>query len=159
MRVLIVSDSHGRTDHLKKAVALVKPERMLHLGDAEGQEDYIASFCGCPLDIVKGNCDYMSRLPAQKVIPLGKHRIFMAHGHLHYVKGGLQEIESCAKDAGADVVLYGHTHLPELVYEPDGMVVVNPGSISYPRQEGRKPCYAVLDVDEEGEFRFSLCQL
>ncbi len=159
MRVLIASDTHGKTDYLKKAVSIVKPEMLLHLGDAEGQESYIESFCNCPLHIVRGNCDYRSPLPEHIVLPLGKHTIFMAHGHLHYVRGGLSEIENTARDAGADVVLYGHTHIPELVYEPDGMIVVNPGSISYPRQEGRKCSYAVLNVDEEGEYRFALCYL
>jgi len=27
-------------------------DRMIHLGDAEGYEDYIAELAGCPLDIV-----------------------------------------------------------------------------------------------------------
>ena len=44
---------------------------MIHLGDAEGYEDYIGELCGCPLEIVAGNNDFFSSLPREKEIMAG----------------------------------------------------------------------------------------
>ena len=43
MKVLIVSDTHGKHKNLEKVLDLVRPiDLMIHLGDAQGHEDYIA---------------------------------------------------------------------------------------------------------------------
>ena len=68
---------------------------------------------------------------------------------------GTQMLVEAAKEKGADVVFYGHTHVPELTYEDD-ITIVNPGSISYPRQDGRHPSYVVIDVDSQGDLHFNL---
>ena len=50
--------------------------------------------------------------------------------------------------------MYGHTHKP--VVDREGSVIaVNPGSLSYPRQEGRRPSYIIMEAEEE-EVRFSI---
>ena len=55
MRVLIVSDTHKKHENLITIMEKERPfDRMIHLGDAEGYEDYIAELAGCPLDIVAG---------------------------------------------------------------------------------------------------------
>ena len=60
MRVLIVSDTHKKHENLITIMEKERPfDRMIHLGDAEGYEDYIAELAGCPLDIVAGNNDFM----------------------------------------------------------------------------------------------------
>ena len=53
--------------------------------------------------------------------------------------------EAAARNCQA--VLFGHTHKP-VVEEQNGIVAVNPGSLSYPRQEGRKPSYAVMEIQQ-----------
>ena len=59
MRVLIVSDTHKKHENLITIMEKERPfDRMIHLGDAEGYEDYIAELAGCPLDIVAGNNDF-----------------------------------------------------------------------------------------------------
>ena len=48
-------------------------------------------------------------------------------------------------------MLFGHTHRP--VAEKRGNLwIVNPGSLTYPRQMGRKPSYAMLTINEEHEL-------
>ncbi|OUP01231.1 YfcE family phosphodiesterase, partial [Drancourtella sp. An210] len=32
------------------------------------------------------------------------------------------------------------------------MAVMNPGSLTYPRQEGRLPSYIILEIDENGKI-------
>ena len=58
-------------------------------------------------------------------------------------------------DRRADVVMFGHTHRPCLE-ESGGIVVLNPGSISYPRQEGRAATYMTIELDEDGRMAFQL---
>lgn len=60
-----------------------------------------------------------------------------------------------AADRKLDIVMFGHTHRP--CYEvQDGIVVLNPGSLSYPRQEGRRPSYMMMELNERGEAQFEL---
>ena len=42
MKILIVSDTHGREENLRKALEKTGPiDRLIHLGDVEGSEEYI----------------------------------------------------------------------------------------------------------------------
>ena len=42
MKILIVSDTHGRLENLERVIEMTKPiDALIHLGDVEGQEDYI----------------------------------------------------------------------------------------------------------------------
>ena len=54
-----------------------------------------------------------------------------------------------AKARGADIVMYGHTHRPAYSDE-EGLITLNPGSIAYPRQSGRKATYMIMEIDEDG---------
>ena len=59
MRVLVISDTHKKHENLKVVLERVSPvDLVIHLGDAEGYEDYIGELCGCPLEIVAGNNDF-----------------------------------------------------------------------------------------------------
>ena len=152
MKVLIVSDTHKSHDNLEQVIEMEKPlDHMIHLGDAEGYEDLIESMAQCPLDIVAGNCDWGSDLPTEKMIELENHVILMTHGHEYYVSTGMETLIDRAVSSGADIVMFGHTHRP--FYEETGEVtILNPGSISYPRQEGHVPSYAVMDIQKDGEI-------
>ena len=50
--------------------------------------------------------------------------------------------------------MYGHTHRPSITREKD-LTVVNPGSIAYPRQEGRRGTYVLMETDENGKEEFA----
>lgn len=158
MKILIVSDSHGRHENLELAIEREMPDAIYHLGDGEGCEDYIEAFAECPLEIVRGNCDFASDLPAEIVATVGAHRILLTHGHYYNVAYGTTMLVEAAKEKSASAVIYGHTHIPELT-EEDGITILNPGSISFPRQENRMPTYAVLECDQEERLCFSIVEL
>ena len=43
MKILIVSDTHGRLENLERVIEMTKPiDALIHLGDVEGQEDTYA---------------------------------------------------------------------------------------------------------------------
>lgn len=156
MKILIVSDTHKKHGNLKEILRRTGHiDLMIHLGDAEGYEDYIAELAGCPLEIVAGNNDFFSDLEREKELEIGKYKVLITHGHYYYVAMGVEDLKKEAAGRGMDVVMFGHTHRPLLDYGR-GIVTLNPGSVSYPRQDGRKPSYALMEIDEKGEAHFSI---
>ena len=71
------------------------------------------------------------------------------------INSSLLGVFKTAKDRGADIVMYGHTHRPAYSDE-DGLITLNPGSISYPRQAGREPSYMIMEIDENGAVNVQL---
>ena len=156
MKILIVSDTHRRDENLEVVLEQEKPiDLLIHLGDAEGSEDYIELLAECPVEIVAGNNDFFTELLGEKVIQIGKYKVLLTHGHYYYVNTGIVRLKEEALDRGVDIVMYGHTHRPLLI-EEDDLVILNPGSLSYPRQEGRCPSYIIMDIDENEEAHFSI---
>lgn len=145
MKVLIVSDTHRKNENYFKAVELVKPDLVIHCGDAEGSEYALSEAVDCPVQIVLGNNDFFSYLPRELELQLDAFKIWVTHGHNYYVSMGSEVIKREAVARGMDIVMYGHTHKP-VVDRRDGVIAVNPGSLSYPRQEGRRPSYIVMEV-------------
>lgn len=156
MKVLIISDTHKHHENLIRVLERVgKVDLMIHLGDAEGYEDDIADMAGCPMEIVAGNNDFFSTLPREKELQIGKYKVLITHGHYYYVSTGVEDIKKDAAGRGMDIVMFGHTHRP-LLERGKGIIALNPGSISYPRQEGRKPSYAIMEIDKAGEAHFAI---
>ena len=109
----------------------------------------------CPMEVVAGNNDFYTVLPGELEIKIGKYRALLTHGHYYYVNGGMSHIKRAVDERDIDIVMFGHTHRPYL--EQYGKaVILNPGSIAYPRQEGRNPSYIIMDLDEQGEAHFSI---
>ena len=146
MKILVFSDSHGNYNSMLDAVALESPDMILHLGDHDKDcDDIELLYPEIPLRSVRGNCDRFSAgLDTDEFLLDGK-RFFMTHGHLFGVKSGKTRIISKAKDRDADVLLFGHTHVPHFSVA-DGLAVINPGSIG----SGGK-YYAVLEI-KNGEI-------
>lgn len=154
MRVLIVSDTHGRHGGLDRALQEAGDiDMLIHLGDVEGGECYIDAAADCEKHIVRGNNDFFSDLPREEEFNLGKYKVFITHGHAYYVSLDPEYIREEGKARGVDIVMFGHTHRP--FFEDDnGIIVLNPGSLSFPRQEGRKGSYMIMEIAEGGELRF-----
>ena len=156
MKVLIVSDTHGRHSNLDEVLEREgNIDMLLHLGDIEGEEYYIEAIAKWPYHIIAGNNDLFSHLSKDKEIKIGKYKIWMTHGHNYMVNMNTERLGMVAMSRDVDIVLFGHTHRPYLDLDGKPMVI-NPGSISYPRQEGRKASYVVMNTDADGEANFEL---
>ena len=148
MKILIVSDTHGRDSKLEEAVMRETPFDMLvHCGDVEGREFYIEALAECPCCIIAGNNDFFSDLEREEEIEIAGYKTLVTHGHYYGVSMDITGVIEEAKARECQMVFFGHTHKPVAV-ERDGILAVNPGSLSYPRQEGRKPSYAVMEVSQ-----------
>lgn len=86
---------------------------------------------------------------------VGKYKVWLTHGHNYLVSMGNANIKREARMRGVDIVMYGHTHKPVVDREGD-LTAVNPGSLTYPRQEGRKPSFVIMDLDRKGEAHFTI---
>ena len=129
MKILVFSDSHGNTAFMEQAVLAEGPDHILHLGDVCSDARALARrFPSIPLDLVPGNCDGFSGGEAERLLELGGRRILILHGHTRGVKAGIGGAVRAARDAGADVVCFGHTH--EALCDRAGPLwILNPGSI------------------------------
>ncbi len=137
MRLLVVSDIHGREEKLERALDAQPTARtVFFLGDGLRETQTVADrhpertfFC------VPGNCDFAVGLPAAGLELCGGRRIFYTHGHRYGVKGGLTALSLAAAERQAQIVLFGHTHVPYECYE-DGVWYFNPGSLGYDDRYG-----------------------
>lgn len=132
MKILVLSDSHSALSFMRRCIAAVKPEHVVHLGDhyddgvAMAEENPHIRFHQVP-----GNCDRYRcdpGLPAVMCYDIGGVRFFMTHGHLHGVKMDIGRLLSDARKNNAKAVLYGHTHQQACFQDADGMWVLNPGT-------------------------------
>lgn len=156
MKILIVSDTHGRNSgYLDLLEQSEKMDMVIHCGDVEGSEYLISESAGCKTVIVQGNNDYFSDLPREVIVKLGKYKALVTHGHAYYVNMGYEHLVREARKRKVDMVIYGHTHRP-VIAEENGIKVLNPGSLTYPRQEGRKYTYIIMEINESGEIDCTL---
>ena len=157
MKILVVSDTHRRDENLRLVIEQEKPfDMLIHLGDAEGSEHWIPEWvgAGCMMAMVLGNNDFFSDLPQEEEFEVMGHHVFITHGHYYYVAMSEERLKDEARERGADIVMYGHTHRPALTRDAD-LITLNPGSVAYPRQEGRKPRYMIMELDEEGNVEIA----
>ncbi len=117
---------------MRKCVEIIKPDALVHLGDHYDDGQVIAEENPrLPMHQVAGNCDRYRCPPSAREMlcyTVCGVRLFMTHGHNHYVKMGTGALLADARKNGAQGVLYGHTHRPDCRREDDGLWVLNPGS-------------------------------
>ncbi|MBQ8327771.1 MAG: metallophosphoesterase [Lachnospiraceae bacterium] len=162
MRVLVVSDTHRRNDNYFKVLEKEKNlDLIIHCGDSEGSEYALSESADCPVQLVTGNNDFFSSLPRELEIEIEGYKVWVTHGHNYYVNMGDEFIKEEARARGVDIVMYGHTHRP-VINESKGVIAINPGSLTYPRQEGRKPTYIIMEVEKKEVGKkptFSVCHV
>jgi putative phosphoesterase len=124
MKVAIISDSHGNKigiDYLFKNYTF---DYLIHTGDGVGDLKLYSNLEN--VITVSGNCDIFSSEVEEKIVDICDKKIFVTHGHKYGVKGGLDRLIARGRECGADIVLYGHTHNANYMYE-DNMLIINPG--------------------------------
>ena len=167
MELLIFSDSHGRGSRMLEAFSrqTKRPDAIIFLGDGLRDVSY-CEFGDIPVLAVCGNCDTFTffgkgNADDEIVMTLGGKRIMMTHGDRYAVKNGLARIVAAADEKGADIVLFGHTHIPFEKYLPAGeseygitlkkpLCLFNPGSVG-----GYEGSFGCICIRESGEVIMS----
>lgn len=145
MKILVLSDSHSSLGFMRMSISALRPDVVVHLGDhyddgcAVAEENPHIRFYQVP-----GNCDRFLSVGWQPEViccDLGGVLCYMTHGHLHGVKSGEERLLAAARDAGAKIVMYGHTHTAVCRFEDD-LLVINPGSC-----RGYSGSVALLEIE------------
>ena len=167
MKTLIASDIHGSAYYCRLLLARLAAEgadRLLLLGDTlyhgprnDLPRDYapkevtaMLTALSIPVMGVRGNCDAeidqtVLGFPilSDSLLLLGeRHTIFATHGHIYTP-------EDHPKLCRGDAFLFGHIHVP-VCEERDGILCLNPGSVSIPKDNSPHSCMKL----EDGRFRW-----
>ncbi len=151
MRIGVFSDSHGDISAAKRFYDSLMPlDCLFHLGDYAADAEKLSRLFACPAYSVRGNCDFRSDSPLELQLDLeGKHFLLL-HGHQYY---SLNSLMYSGEEVHADMVLYGHTHIPDLSAN-GAMLLLNPGSLSRPRGGSVESCALVLLDRKDISVRF-----
>lgn len=146
MRILVVSDTHGDYLSFKEALNTQRSaEIVIHCGDSNGELEKLKPMYPDKAFIaVKGNCDFSSTLPTVETITIEGKKLFITHGHLYNAKYTLYNLCCAAREANADILLFGHTHNAIQEYD-DGLYILNPGSL-----HGYGRSYGYVDITDKG---------
>ncbi len=162
----VVGDTHI-PDRVRSLHPLLLPmlkeagvQHILHTGDisTRGVLDELAQ--AAPVTAVRGNRDLLTgRLKMVEEIELGGASIALMHGHggwipylrdkYKYLRFGYR-LERYLKalhqnGARAHIVVFGHTHFPEQIYQ-EGQLLFNPGSASFGCRFGELPTFGLLRI-------------
>lgn len=154
IRILVFSDTHGDTSRASEIIKNTPGVNgVIHLGDIE--RDYIKlkkEFENIPFYGVVGNNDLFSSLKKEELLKIGEKNIFITHGH-EYIRGysNIDSLIYKGMEENADVVLFGHTHVP-LFEKESNMLIANPGSLTLPRVGDRS--YGVIEI-ENGKIGYA----
>jgi putative phosphoesterase len=148
MKILVVSDSHGRLDYLMEIWEKEIPDVVISCGDyTKEAEELSYIYEDSKYYIVRGNCDYMDHKNEDNLeITLENNKMLITHGHLYGVKNSYSHLRIEAKKRGVDICLFGHTHIPFL--EEDEIILFNPGAV----KDGN---YGVIEINSKGLMEIS----
>lgn len=119
--------------------------------------------------ITPENRKYLNSLPSFIRIEFqskdSKMKILLVHGSPRKINEYLFEDRSdenllkIMKDAGADIMFFGHTHKPYHKIISDGLGnfkhSINTGSVGKPKDGNPKGCYVILNLDENSSLKTS----
>lgn len=144
VKIVVFSDSHGNTELMVQTIQKEKPDLVLHLGDVCRDIEAVSQqFYTLAVQNVCGNCDGFTETPDQRILQVEGRRILMTHGHRYHVKSGYGAARYAALEAQADILLFGHTHVP-FCQQVEGLWMMNPGSC-----QGWGASYGVILLEKE----------
>ncbi len=170
MKYFVLSDIHGGGCELEKALEIYDSldcDALVLLGDLlnHGPRNIVPSTYDPPevsellnersheIIAVRGNCDsevdsMMFRFPCNAPYGYlmvehgnGIQKIMLTHGHLFNLETESGFIRSGLK--AGDIVFSGHTHVSGITRYKNGIININPGSITLPRG-GTEPGYGLI---------------
>ena len=129
MKILVLSDSHGCMKYMQQAIEKERPNLICHLGDGARDVELLRQrYLQTPILGVPGNCDRPAPdIPLTQITQEAGVRILLTHGHSYGVKSGLLRLRLAAQEAGCQIALFGHTHVP-YCKQTEGVWLLNPGS-------------------------------
>ncbi len=169
-RLVVIGDTHvpdrvrGLPPYFLDELADLSPVAILHAGDISTGAVLTELSTVAPVIAVRGNRDFSlyRQLPLIAKAEFGGVHVAVTHGHggvwryfidkVHYVSRGYtfafhqRYLMKVLPDA--DVIVFGHTHVPELVRH-GSQLFFNPGSLT--GSQGYDPVYGILEINLKRE--------
>lgn len=143
VKIAIFSDSHGQLHHMIAAMEEERPDRVFFLGDNQRDGKLLAKlYPQVPVDILRGNCDPEPGAD-QLLVEAEGARFLLVHGHLQQAKSGTVQLAAAGREAGADMVCFGHTHQGTNLWDGVKPWLFNPGTAGGVRS---RVGYGVVEV-------------
>lgn len=165
MKVLVMSDTHKDLTKARIAIRHTMKESLdgvIHCGDhIEDAKKLEEEFPNLKFYYVPGNCDgwFFKEDERIKLIRMGDKKILITHGDRHDIKSSYRALFQEMKNRGADIGVCGHSHIAHTEsQEAGGLMVVNPGSISLPRDSDH-PSYSVLDLQKDKKIELKMMRI
>jgi uncharacterized protein len=156
-KLLVFSDSHGNVRALKAVFNWAKDHippndtilAAAFLGDGISDLEHAADETGFYTDwkLVMGNNDFGVSMTETLAFDFAEHHFFMCHGHRYNLYSGYSFLVNAAKNAGADIALFGHSHIPHYKIV-NGITFINPGSVGRPRSNKIGASFAVIECPD-----------
>ena len=151
MRIIVFADTHEDRRSMREVFRRNEDtaQVFIFLGDGVSHLNKMRiAYPDKTIYSVPGNCDDPSTGPDFDIKQIGDVKVLFTHGHNWGVKYSVERVFYKAKEVGADIALFAHTHKRFYEYV-EGVHILNPGSAAFPR-DGKKPCYAFIDVTPNG---------
>ena len=147
MLIAVISDTHRDYYNINKIIPIIQNSDMvIHLGDNIDDVDQLKKGYKGKIYNVRGNCDYNSFTPSELLIEVENIKLFATHGDKYGVKYDHLKLLYKAKECGADIALFGHTHIP-MVEKVEDTWLINPGSPSLPRVKCKSIAFIEIKDD------------
>ena len=146
MKLLVISDTHGNyplaLDVLDRAGTV---DAIIHVGDGYEDAEVLETVSGLPVIRVPGNCDPDVETPRELLPSIAGVPCLITHGDAYQVKSGLARLQRRAAAVQARLVIFGHTHIPDIVTDR-GIIFLNPGNL---HKESTQRSYALVTIIDD----------
>lgn len=150
VRLGVVSDTHKHIVNLNKSIDFLKSQDVnmfIHLGDdyTDPDETSVRDFLRVPGVFSDVYAD--ERVPNRIIKNVVGWQLLLTHtvaSHPNDLPHDLKP-EEVIRERRADIILYGHTHLPEIRLD-DRMIFINPGHLKNEDKRGYPPTFAFLEL-------------
>lgn len=155
-KILVVSDTHGYNEALWEIIKAEEPiDMVIHCGDIETNPQVLRSRIDCTLHMVAGNNDYDPDMDRVRTFNIGPYKALLTHGHRQHIYSDFTSLYYLGMENQVDIVFFGHIHIP-VIRQEGPITLINPGSLTYPRQTGRIPTYIIMTINDKNEIDYEI---
>lgn len=151
-----MSDSHKHIKNLNQAIEFLKNmgvDSIIHLGDDYADIDEIGETGVLRVPGVFSDVYQDPTIPNRRVENLAGWKVLLTHtvaSHENDLPDDPKP-EDLINNKKIDIVLYGHTHVPDIKKEK-GIIYINPGHLKDEDKKGHPPTYGYLEITENELF-------
>lgn len=150
MKVVVFSDAHGNKDAIKRLIEFhPDAEYIISLGDSELKHSFLQDL---EILAIKGNYPRDGGFVFERTLEVEGKKLFLTHGHKYGVSTNMRKLLAKGMETDADLILYGHTHIPKFD-NVAGIFYMNPGSLVSQRSNV-EPSYLVFNIEKDKEITY-----